>query len=87
MEIDLILKPDAPDSCVLPLETEPTHPEFLELSIAGVQIPHVVDCASEDGWAFTFPDGPFEAIELCGQACVDFKLVGEATLEYFCESP
>lgn len=71
-------------SCVLVLETEPSVPEWLVVEIMGVEVPQVVDCASEDGWVYTHPDGPHDGIELCGAACQELKLAGAADVSLRC---
>ncbi len=70
--------------CVLPLPDEPAHPDFVEVNVAGTQLPHVQDCSGEDGWVYVNPNGPFDAIELCGSACQDLAVAGEAGVEFFC---
>ncbi len=56
-------------SCTIPFEEEPEHPAFVKIEIGGVEIPKVNDCATEDGWVYTNPMGPYDAIQLCGTAC------------------
>jgi hypothetical protein len=56
-------------SCTIPFTEAPEHPNFVEIEIGGMQIPRVQDCATENGWVFTNPQGPYEAIQLCGTAC------------------
>lgn len=67
-------------TCVIPLESPPVQPEATEVVLDGAPIAHVDDCASESGWLYTNPEGPFDAIELCGAACSGLKLVGEADI-------
>lgn len=83
-EEKFVLMPDPPDSCVLPLELEPANPDFINVTVADIHIPHITDCASESGWTYTNPRGPYDAVVLCGQACVDLLLAGAVTVEYFC---
>ena len=56
-------------SCTIPFTEAPEHPNFVEIEIGGMEIPRVQDCATEDGWVYTNPQGPYEAIQLCGTAC------------------
>ncbi len=55
--------------CVVGLDPPPEHPAFVEIEINGELLARVDDCASEDGWQFINPDGPYDAIALCGTAC------------------
>ena len=71
-------------SCVIPLDPPPQFPGFVEVDIAGTSIPAVTDCTSEDGWVFTDPDGPYDAIELCGSACEILVDAGAADVTYGC---
>jgi hypothetical protein len=64
-------------SCVIPLDPPPIHPTFVEVEIGGETLPHVNDCASEDGWVFVEPDGPYDALELCGTACEMLIAMGQ----------
>jgi hypothetical protein len=66
-------------SCVIPLESEPGFPEETEVEIGGAKVPKVMDCATENGWVYTNPMGPYDAIELCGTACTDLKLPDRPT--------
>jgi hypothetical protein len=56
-------------SCTIPFETIPEHPTFVKIEIGGMEIDRVQDCDTENGWAFVNPDGPYDAIQLCGTAC------------------
>lgn len=73
--------------CTVGLDPEPEHPQFVEIEIGGMDVAHVDDCATEDGWVFTNPDGPYDSIELCGAACD--LLAAEGTLQaiYACPPP
>lgn len=74
-------------SCVIPLEPPPSHPDFVEVEIGGQPIPHVEDCASEDGWVFVDPDGPYDALQLCGTACDMLVEMGSVDATYGCPPP
>lgn len=61
-------------------------PKETEVKIGGTKVPQVMDCAVENGWVYTNPDGPYDAIELCGTACTDLKQSGQADVNFFCEA-
>lgn len=71
-------------TCIIPLESEPPFPDSTTVEIMGVEIPVVRDCSVEDGWVYTNPLGPYDGIELCGAACDELKLAGEADVSYHC---
>ena len=71
-------------SCVIPLEVPPFFPEFTKVFVDNMEWDMVNDCSTEDGWVYTNPNGPYDAIELCGAACDAVKIVGEADIEYHC---
>ncbi|MBA3545942.1 MAG: VWA domain-containing protein [Nannocystis sp.] len=71
-------------SCVIPIDEEPGAPEKTKVLVGGVEVPMVMDCAVENGWVYTNPMGPYDAIELCGTACGDLKIVKEADVEFYC---
>ena len=71
-------------SCVIPLAEEPAKPELTKVQVLGLDVPHIMDCAKEDGWVYTNPNGPYDAIQLCGTACADLKQSGEAAVNFFC---
>jgi len=71
-------------SCVIPLDTEPGKPELTKVKINGVEVPKVNNCANENGWVYTNPNGPYDAIELCGTACGGLKQFGKADVNFFC---
>ncbi len=71
-------------SCVIPLDPAPDKPELTEVKIMGVVIPKVNNCANQNGWVYTNPNGPYDAIELCGTACTNLKQTGEADVNFFC---
>ncbi len=69
-------------SCVLPVDPIPNQPELFEVWIEGDQIPEVEDCDDGNGWVWVKPD--HSVIELCGAACMDFKVSGEFEAKYWC---
>jgi hypothetical protein len=72
-------------SCVVLLDPVPPFPELLAVEVDGMDIPLVDDCSTEDGWVYVNPNGPFDAIELCGGSCAELKLFGSADVKYFCD--
>lgn len=71
-------------SCIIKLDVEPAKPEFTIVKIDGVKVPHVMNCGNENGWVYTNPNGPYDAIELCGTACMNLKTSGKADVNFFC---
>jgi hypothetical protein len=72
-------------SCKVVLEPAPPFPELVQVVMDGDTVPKVTDCANEDGWVFTNPNGPYDSLQLCGTWC---EQVPEAQLfkaEYYCE--
>jgi len=63
--------------CTLEIDNPHVVPEFTEIGVGDVNYTSpVADCATEDGWRYV--DEDYLVIELCGQACVDFRSEGEA---------
>jgi len=73
-------------TCIVPLDASPIAPKGTGVEIDGAPIPFVTDCASESGWMYTHPEGPFDAIVLCGAACGGLKAVGQAEITV-CQLP
>lgn len=71
-------------SCTIPLDPAPLNPDFVTVEIGGMSIDRVDDCATEDGWVFTNPDGPYESLELCGSACEAYVEAGLVDATYGC---
>lgn len=73
--------------CTVALNPVPEYPQFVEIEVGGQTVMPVEDCATEDGWVFTNPDGPYDSVDLCGTACD--LLAAEGTLEalYGCPPP
>jgi hypothetical protein len=71
-------------SCVVPLEPPPEHPNFVEVEIGGQSFDRVEDCAAGDGWRYVNPEGPYDAIELCGAACDALTMQGDLDATYGC---
>jgi hypothetical protein len=72
-------------SCVVPLDPEPAFPELLQVIVDNMDVPQVMDCATEDGWVYSTPAGPYDSIELCGTWCDALKDTGSLTAEYYCD--
>jgi hypothetical protein len=73
-------------SCIVPLDPEPAFPELLEIYVDDMMVPPVMDCATEDGWVYSTPAGPYDSIELCGTWCDALKVSGSLTAEYYCNA-
>ncbi len=73
--------------CTVGLDPEPEFPAFVEIEINGQTVAHIDDCASEDGWTYTNPDGPYDSIELCGTACDLLAVEGTLDAIYACPPP
>jgi hypothetical protein len=69
-------------TCVLAADDAPegSDPMRTEVRLEDVLIPRIEDCATEDGWTYVNPDGPYSVIELCGQACEDLGELAEAAV-------
>lgn len=71
-------------SCTVPLDPVPSHPDLVEIEIEGQKVKMVDDCSSEDGWVYVNPDGPYDAIRLCGTACDMLAEFGSLDALYEC---
>lgn len=74
-------------SCTIPLSEEPTDPDFVEIEIGGMTYERVADCETEDGWVYSNPEGPYDAIELCNAACDALSESGELDATFGCPPP
>ncbi|MCA9649852.1 MAG: VWA domain-containing protein [Myxococcales bacterium] len=71
--------------CTIPLEMPPELPDLLSIVIDGQEIPWVDSCNGVDlGWSYVNPDGPYDEIELCGDACDSLHQVGTLSAHYNC---
>jgi hypothetical protein len=52
--------------------------------VGGTPIDHDDDCASDDGWVWTNPDGPYDSILLCNAACEQLGEVGLLDATFGC---
>jgi len=75
---------DSALSCVVPLNPEPPFPDLMEVEIGGMMVPKVNDCANEDGWVYVNPNGPYDAVEICGSWCDTLKMQGSLEAKYYC---
>ncbi|MEM7160237.1 MAG: vWA domain-containing protein [Myxococcota bacterium] len=74
--------------CTIPLDTAPDLPDLLSIVIDGEEIPNVDECGEADlGWRYVNPSGPYDEIELCGQACNSLHDVGTLAAHYNCIPP
>ncbi len=72
-------------SCIVPLaDPGPLHPDFVTITINGIEVPRVDDCETQDGWVYVNPDGPYDAIELCGVACGELADAGVLDAVFGC---
>lgn len=67
-------------TCILPLDPAPLDPESTVVVLDSNVVPQVEDCQTESGWVYVNPEGPFDAIRMCGSACGGLKLTGSAEL-------
>jgi hypothetical protein len=70
--------------CTITLDSEPTYPDEVIVEIEGTDYAQVNDCAAQSGWRYTDPNGPYNAIELCGGACDEFQAKGTVDVIYAC---
>ncbi|HVH99030.1 MAG TPA: hypothetical protein VM869_09980, partial [Enhygromyxa sp.] len=76
---------DDATSCTLHLDPVPAFPALVEVEMDGQTVPKVIDCASEDGWVFTNPNGPYQSLELCGSWCDQASGAEQLQALYFCD--
>ncbi|MBV1858933.1 MAG: VWA domain-containing protein [Nannocystaceae bacterium] len=74
-------------SCTIPLSEAPTDPDFVEIEIGGMTFERVEDCETDDGWVYSNPEGPYDAIELCNAACDALAESGELDATFGCPPP
>ena len=56
------------------------------VKVGGMTLPKIMDCANESGWKYTTDQPPYTGIEVCGAACADLKIAGQADVEYYCDA-
>jgi hypothetical protein len=72
--------------CTVNLDVTPVYPENVGVAVNGTGYANVGDCNTEDGWTYTAPAGPFNAIQLCGAACDALQDGGLVEVDYLCPS-
>ena len=56
---------------------------MVQVQLNGDVVPPASGCQSDDGWVYVNPAGPYDAIELCGSYCDQFKLAGGEVLALY----
>jgi hypothetical protein len=74
-------------NCTVPLDPPAQFPDFVVIEINGMVIPKIDDCATEDGWTWVNPMGPYDAVELCGTACDTLADNGMLEATFGCPPP
>lgn len=69
--------------CVLVLPGDAVPANEIEVLLGDAEVAQISDCATENGWTTTTVDGQ-QQIELCGEACTDLKLLGQADVRVGC---
>lgn len=71
-------------SCEAALDQLPEHPDALKIEVDGTLYSKklIEDCATESGWRYV--DDTHTAVELCGEACTDYRKSGEIEVRYGC---
>lgn len=70
--------------CTIPLQDEPQFPDHVDVSVDGQPWAPVDDCEGQDGWTYTAPAGPFNAVRLCGTACEALQGGGTVEVDFNC---
>lgn len=70
--------------CTINLDVTPMWPENVGVKVDGTSYLDVADCDTQDGWTYTAPAGPFNAIQLCGSACTALQDGGTVDVDYLC---
>jgi hypothetical protein len=70
--------------CTIPLQDEPQFPDNVDVSVDGQPWTVVADCDGQDGWTYTAPAGPFNAVRLCGAACEALQGGGTVEVDFNC---
>lgn len=68
--------------CTIDLETVPTDPEYVDVSLNGEDLAQVESCDEGDGWRFASAD--HTSIELCNASCQSFQEVRQLDTTYNC---
>lgn len=72
--------------CTINLDVEPDSPDSVALIVDAVGYDQVTNCETENGWVYTAPAGPYNAIQLCGAACDSIQDGGLVEVDYICPS-
>jgi hypothetical protein len=86
-EIELVAALDVVASqieCTISLQDEPQFPDYVDVSVDGQPWIAVDDCEGQDGWTYTAPAGPFNAVRLCGAACEALQGGGTVEVDFQC---
>jgi hypothetical protein len=70
--------------CTITLQDAPEYPEEVAVTVDGQGWAHTEDCEANDGWTYTTPMAPFNAIRLCGEACTSLQGGGIVEVDYMC---
>lgn len=72
-------------TCLIPIETQPGISKSARVLIGTMDIPKIMNCASEDGWVYERNTmGLITGIRLCGTACEALRVAKAADVEIFC---
>jgi len=70
--------------CTITLQDAPDFPDEVGVAVDGQPWAATNDCEAGDGWTYTTPVGPFNAIRLCGAACESLQGGGVVEVDYMC---
>jgi hypothetical protein len=70
--------------CTIELDAEPAQPEDVKVETDGMIWPQVEDCEAEAGWQYVNANGPYDEIQLCGDACVAYQELQAAEVTFYC---
>ncbi len=70
--------------CTIVLQDEPQFPDHVDVSVDGQPWAALDGCEGQDGWMYTAPAGPFNAVRLCGAACEALQGGGTVEVDFNC---
>ena len=70
------------NSCLMALDPPPPFPDFTKVVVGDTEYDLIDDCENGDGFVYSKED--FTQIRVCGSACEELQLEGEALVQYFC---
>lgn len=70
--------------CTITLQDPPDFPDEVAVAVDGQGWASIADCEAGDGWTYTTPVEPFNAIRLCGAACESLQGGGVVEVDYMC---